>query len=70
MSRYKLVNALLLAFTAAFAVFSVLAPAQVVRPVALVVLALIVAWLVGVVVWAVFVVWRRRAEQGQNQPSA
>ncbi|MFD9939570.1 hypothetical protein ACFWYW_25090 [Nonomuraea sp. NPDC059023] len=67
MHRRHLINGLLLAFTAAFAIFSVIAPAGVVRPVALAVLVLIVAWVVGVVVWAGYVVWRRRR---QNQPSA
>ncbi|MFE0156525.1 hypothetical protein ACFWY5_56005 [Nonomuraea sp. NPDC059007] len=67
MFRRHLINGLLVAFTAAFTVFSVVAPAGVVRPVALVVLGLIVAWVVGVVVWAGYVVWRRRK---QSQPSA
>ncbi|MFE0153209.1 hypothetical protein ACFWY5_39160 [Nonomuraea sp. NPDC059007] len=67
MSRRHLINGLLLAFTATFAVFSVVAPAGVVRPVALAVLGLIVGWVVAVVVWAGHVVWRRRK---QNQPSA
>ncbi|MFI9552678.1 hypothetical protein [Nonomuraea endophytica] len=67
MSRRHLINGLLVAFTAAFATFSVVAPAGVVRPVAVGVLGLIVAWVVAVVVWAGYVVWRRRK---QNQPSA
>ncbi|MFI6295968.1 hypothetical protein ACIBEJ_30525 [Nonomuraea sp. NPDC050790] len=70
MSRHKLVNGLLLGFTMLFAVFAVVAPAEVVRPVSMAVLGLIAACLVGAVVWATSVVRRRRMNQSQNQPSA
>ncbi|MFI6296661.1 hypothetical protein ACIBEJ_34085 [Nonomuraea sp. NPDC050790] len=70
MSRHKLVNGLLLAFTSAFAVFSVVAPAEVVRPVALAVLGLIAIWFLGGVALAVPVVRRRRTSQSGNRPSA
>lgn len=66
-SRRKLFNGLLLAFTAGFAIFAVLAPTSVVRPAALTVLGLIAAGAIAVVAQAIYLV-RRRANQ--NQPSA